>query len=96
MSTIPVGASTSNPYAYFTPKSSSSGVTKDMFMQLLVAQLKNQNPLNPSDGTEFIGELAQFEQLEQSTNTGQDISAIRQDIEGLMPPADDSSAKTNS
>jgi flagellar basal-body rod modification protein FlgD len=57
---------------------------KTMFMQLLVAQLKNQDPLSPSDGTEFIAQLAQFEQLEQSANTGQDITAIRKDLDALL------------
>ena len=50
---------------------------KDMFLKLLVAQLRNQDPLKPSGGTEFIAQLAQFQQLEQSMNTGQDISAMR-------------------
>jgi flagellar basal-body rod modification protein FlgD len=52
-----------------------------MFLQLLVAQLKNQDPLNPVQGTEFVTQLAQFQQLEQSINTGQDVSAIRGDID---------------
>ena len=57
---------------------------KDMFMQLLVAQLRNQDPLNPSDGTQFVAQLAQFQQLEQSINTGQDIAAMRQDVSSLL------------
>jgi len=52
-----------------------------MFLQLLVAQLRNQDPLNPSDGTAFIAQLAQFQQLEQSINTGQDIAAIRSGLQ---------------
>jgi flagellar basal-body rod modification protein FlgD len=54
-----------------------------MFLQLLVAQLRNQDPMSPSDGTQFIGQLAQFQQLEQSVNSGQDISAIRTDLDAL-------------
>jgi flagellar basal-body rod modification protein FlgD len=56
-----------------------------MFLQLLVAQIKNQDPLNPSDGVQFLTQLAQFQQLEQSMNMGQDVSAIRTDLQGLMP-----------
>ncbi len=40
-------------------------VGKDDFLRLLVAQIRNQNPLNPADGIEFLSQLAQFSQLEQ-------------------------------
>jgi flagellar basal-body rod modification protein FlgD len=55
-----------------------------MFLQLLVAQLQNQDPLNPTDSTQFVTQLAQFQQLEQSVNTGQDITAIRTDLDQLL------------
>lgn len=41
----------------------------DTFLRLLTAQLANQDPLNPTDGTEFTGQLAQFSSLEQQINT---------------------------
>jgi flagellar basal-body rod modification protein FlgD len=59
-------------------------VNKNMFLQLLVAQLRNQDPMSPSDGTQFVGQLAQFQQLEQSVNTGSDITAIRQDLDQFV------------
>ena len=39
----------------------------NMFLQLLVAQLKNQSPLNPMDPTQFVGQLAQFSELSAVT-----------------------------
>jgi flagellar basal-body rod modification protein FlgD len=79
------GASQSSTTA---PASASTAVTKNMFLQLLVAQLKNQDPLNPSDPAQFMSQLAQFQQLEQSMNTGQDITAIRSDLDSYkIPPA---------
>jgi flagellar basal-body rod modification protein FlgD len=36
-----------------------------MFMSLLVAQLKNQDPLSPQDGAAFVAQLAQFNSLDQ-------------------------------
>src|SRR2546423_5006215 len=41
---------------------------KSQFLQLLVAQLKGQNPLDPKDGTEFVSQLAQFSSLEELIN----------------------------
>lgn len=38
---------------------------KDTFLKLLVAQLRFQNPLSPSDGTEYIAQTAQFTMVEQ-------------------------------
>ncbi len=40
----------------------------NMFLQLLVAQLQNQSPLNPMDPTQFVGQLAQFSELSEVTS----------------------------
>lgn len=45
-----------------------SSLGKDDFMKLMISQLKNQDPLNPMDGTEFSAQLAQFSSLEQLSN----------------------------
>ncbi len=42
-----------------------SGIEKDQFLQMLVAQLKYQDPLSPMKGTDFTAQLAQFASLEQ-------------------------------
>jgi flagellar basal-body rod modification protein FlgD len=49
---------------------------KETFLKLLVAQIRNQDPLNPTDGTEFLTQLAQFSQLEQLMNIRSDIEAL--------------------
>jgi len=54
-----------NPTAATTGASSTS-INQDQFLQLLVAQLQNQDPLTPTDSTSFITQLAQFTQLEQT------------------------------
>jgi len=64
--------------------STAQSVDKNMFMRLMIAQLQNQDPLNPTDGTQFVGQLAQFQQLEQSVNSGQDLTAMRQDFDQLL------------
>lgn len=56
-----------------TPISNSMG--KDDFMKLLVAQLKNQDPLNPMDGKEMAAQLAQFSSVEQMMQLNATVSA---------------------
>ena len=46
----------------------SSELGKDAFLQLLVCQMQNQDPLDPSTDTEYVAQLAQFSQLEQLQN----------------------------
>jgi flagellar basal-body rod modification protein FlgD len=77
--------SASNPYADPSVKNAEPGkVDKNMFLQLLVAQLRNQDPLKPTGGTEFVGQLAQFQQLETGLNMGQEITAIRERLDLLI------------
>ena len=54
-------------------KSSTRGTTdlgKDAFLQLLVCQMQNQDPMEPNSDTEYVAQLAQFSQLEQLQNLG--------------------------
>ena len=68
-----------------TSSSSNTGsVSMSTFLQLIVAQIKNQNPLNPADGAQFVAQLAQLQQLQQSVYTGQDIAQIRTDLDSAL------------
>lgn len=49
-------------------KTNGSNMDKDAFLQLLVAQMKYQDPLEPTSNTEFISQYAQFSQVEQMQN----------------------------
>ena len=47
------------------------------FLNLLVAQMSQQDPMNPQKDTEFIAQMAQFSALEQSKSMQQDMAALR-------------------
>ncbi|WP_260961215.1 flagellar hook assembly protein FlgD [Pseudomonas citri] len=49
---------------------------KDAFLQLLVTQLKNQDPLSPQDNGEFVAQLAQFSSLEGITTLNETVSGL--------------------
>lgn len=46
----------------------STSSLQNEFISLMVAQIKNQDPLNPVDGTEYVGQLAQFSQVQSTEN----------------------------
>jgi len=60
-----------------------NGVTTDEFLQLLVAELQNQDPTQPMDGTTFLTQLAQFQQVEQGVSLNQDVSGILTDANNI-------------
>jgi len=85
------GSSSTDPFASSAASSSSSTnstdptkslASEDTFLKLFVAQLKNQDPLNPNqqDPTQMVSELAQFSQLEQMVNIGSDVHSISQNV----------------
>ena len=50
------------------PVNPKSSLGKDEFLKLLVAQMKNQDPMNPQGGDQMAAQLAQFSSLEQLQN----------------------------
>ena len=51
-----------------TSATANNGLGKDTFMKLLVAQMRQQNPMEPTDDKEMIAQMTQFSMLEQITN----------------------------
>ena len=76
-----------------TSSSSTVGslTSEQTFLQLLVAQIQNQDPLNPTDSIQFVGQLVQYSELEQLMGINQGIQTLTGDSSSST-----SSAATNS
>ncbi|KFZ38200.1 LfgD [Shewanella mangrovi] len=55
----------------------------NMFMELLVAQISHQNPLDPSDGTEYVTQLAQFSSLESLQGIKENTAANQSSLDAM-------------
>jgi len=56
---------------------------RDTFLQLLVTQMRYQDPLDPVENTEMIAQLAQFTALEQMTQVNEGMTGLRENIDVL-------------
>ncbi len=71
ISALPVAGGISTP----PPRVGNVETSTQQFLELLVAQLKNQDPLSPLEGTDFITQLAQFSSLEQLIGVREGLAA---------------------
>lgn len=74
-----VTASSSIGQATATTTGSTKGTSKDQFLKLFLAQLQNQNPLEPMQDRDFLMQLAQFtqvENVEEMTHTLQKLQTL--------------------
>jgi flagellar basal-body rod modification protein FlgD len=83
-----------------TSSSRAAGATDPLanestFLQLLVSQLKNQNPMNPMDGTTFVTQLAQFSDLEQSLAMRNDLDSINSKYTGSAAATTSAGSSSN-
>ena len=74
--TASVSNSTSTALAGATGSASGQNIGKEEFLELLVAQLTHQDPLNPMEGTEFTAQLAQFSSLEQLIRVNDNLGSL--------------------
>lgn len=79
---IAANAAVSPPPASLPEAAATTGV----FLQLLIAQMRSQNPLEPQKGTEFISQLAQFNTLEQLMAIRAELIALRQAVKPPLNP----------
>jgi flagellar basal-body rod modification protein FlgD len=68
-----------------TGSSSSQLVSEQAFLQLLITQLQNQDPLSPADPTQFVSQLASFSSLEQMTQLNANVTQqLDNSVTGLI------------
>jgi flagellar basal-body rod modification protein FlgD len=70
--TIPTGANQASQ------STSKTAVDYQSFLKLLIAEMKNQDPTNPMDSTQYVAQLATFSQVEQSVQTNTKLDQIMQ------------------
>jgi len=97
MATSPITYGTTAPAAGTVANSSTNSssdpqATKEQFISLLVAQLQNQDPLDPTDGTQFLSQLTEINSLEQLLEIRSDLDQISSQTR----PASGSGAGTGS
>lgn len=61
-----------------TAASNKAALDYDTFLQLLIAQMQNQDPTEPMDSSEQIAQLATFSQVEQTIETNKNLEALLQ------------------
>lgn len=68
-------------------QSAANAVTKtlgqDDFLKLLIAQMENQDPSQPTDDTQFIAEMAQFSSLEQMNNVATAVNTLNTNLQTM-------------
>jgi flagellar basal-body rod modification protein FlgD len=86
---LPISSATTTPPAAGGPQVRTADDTlgTDTFLQLLVAQLKYQNPLSPTDGTQFLAQTAQFTMVEKLTSLADQTQQLIADNQALAAAA---------
>jgi flagellar basal-body rod modification protein FlgD len=56
--------------------SAASKIDYNMFLQLLIAEMKNQDPTNPTDTSQYMSQFAQFSQVEQAIQTNSKLDSL--------------------
>jgi flagellar basal-body rod modification protein FlgD len=59
-----------------TTTTSSTGVDYNTFLQLLIAEMKNQDPTNPMDTSQYMSQFAQLSSVEQAMQTNNKLDAL--------------------
>jgi flagellar basal-body rod modification protein FlgD len=76
MDVTALGTQTSATATTTAPAKAGPSVDYNAFLQLLIAQMKNQDPTNPTDPSQFMSQLASFSSVEQAMQTNAKLDAM--------------------
>jgi flagellar basal-body rod modification protein FlgD len=88
-----IGAAGSATSPAQLPSNPGGKLGKDEFLKMLIAQMKNQDPMNPMNGDQMAAQLAQFSSLEQLTNIGKTLEAQAASQAALIGSVNDTAAR---
>src|SRR3954452_7037866 len=77
----PKATSTTGTPSNAAARTATNAVDKDMFLKLMMAQVSHQDPMQPTDSTQWLAQMAQFSTVEQLTNMAQTSSSAAGDAQ---------------
>ena len=84
--TTPTPTAVNSSSSITNPNAPGSLTNETTFLQLLMAQVQNQDPMNPTDSTQFVGQLVSFSQLEQLLGINQGVQTLVTDASPTSTP----------
>jgi flagellar basal-body rod modification protein FlgD len=76
MTTVAGATQTSTTQSSTTTAAAKASLDYDAFLQLLVAEMKNQDPTEPMDSTQYMAQLASFSSVEQAIQTNSKLDSL--------------------
>jgi len=76
MTTVPPTGSSTSSDKSTSDAAQANSLNYNDFLKLMIAQMQNQDPLNPMDSTQYMSQIAQFSSVEQSINTNSKLDQL--------------------
>jgi flagellar basal-body rod modification protein FlgD len=84
MTVSPISSTDLNSSLTQNTQSATKAMDKEAFLKLLVAEISHQDPLQPTQGTEFVTQLAQFSQVEQAISQTKQLESVNSQMQTML------------